>query len=1073
MNAMAQRREQNGKLEDNPAWMSFVDDVRSRADIQQVMETVAGVQFPARPNKSGDKVICPFHSEKSPSCNVRRLVGHYHCFGCGADGDAFKFVKEYSSVSFVEAVFQIARMFGVTPPDEFAHLENKDLRSIQALPQTDFRVQAEAQPVHEFIVPPAGAVAPSTGWVGLWSPLKGRNIKINASLMHEYRAVDGSLRSIVARCQLPDGKKYFTPITWGDPASEPELEIDAPGWVARGFPQGASRDIYGLEHFPEWVGSERLSGVLFVEGEKKADRAREILAGTGWLILSPQGGQNAIRSMNWDEFVVGLNLLEDVQPYLDRLTVLAWPDADELIVRKDGKVNDRQHTFVHGIFSGLAEVTSNIEFETLAVPVPEGVTSGWDIADAILEGWSQGEILELMAKASPHAGPRETAEVQVTEIDESESAEPDFTGPAIGVVADGLDLGPSQDPAPQHPQGFEVETIRDEDVIIGNDNAQAGNGDGDEGFRPRLNIDLEDHCRPLGYDQEHYYFLPRMKGQIVALSSSGMRPQALLTLAPRETWLGAFGEARQGGGLKIEWERAYDYLITRCHQAGVWTLRNEARVGARMDSGRVFFNSGQQLWVEGVGAMSLSSMLDDNGFASKFVYTVGQDIGAPETENPFTDDSPELQQLFSIIKSIKWRSENSSLYALAFLGWLAIAGICGALSWRPMVWLDGPRGSGKSWIIENIAAKVLGAYTFWVKSNSTESGLRNELNGTTLPILFDEAEGEENADRVRMDQILKLARHASTPGDSMVLQGTSGGGHKRSFAIQTTMLFSSITPQLRHSADKSRFAQLSLAGGLETDEFNQRLEIPCQTLFEAKNFRQRFLGRMLTLANRMEATKDVFVKALTHKSTIERRTADVYGTLLAGAFLFLEGEEDIADWSVADAWLASHGVKSMISEHGQAVSEDKDHDRMMQTLLSHSVQVSAGNGTVRTRVGMLIQIAMGGLGTEDNPISAQAAYRVLNEMGIRVDGGEKPVGGKLHGPGVFFHKDLQTIRDALRETPYASNYEATLRQIDDAQTTGPIYFPGIGTHRTIFIPVEGVLRGFGEHDDDDIGSAKT
>jgi DNA primase len=58
--------------------------------------------------------LCPFHAERTGSFNVREEVGRYHCFGCGASGDVFRFVQEMEHVDFVASVEQLAAKAGVT-----------------------------------------------------------------------------------------------------------------------------------------------------------------------------------------------------------------------------------------------------------------------------------------------------------------------------------------------------------------------------------------------------------------------------------------------------------------------------------------------------------------------------------------------------------------------------------------------------------------------------------------------------------------------------------------------------------------------------------------------------------------------------------------------------------------------------------------------------------------------------------------------------------------------------------------------------------------------------------------------
>jgi DNA primase len=85
--------------------------VRERARIDEVVE-----QYVTLKNAGGGsrKGLCPFHDEKSPSFNVRPVQGFYHCFGCGASGDVYKFLMEIEGLTFVEAVERLAVKVGIT-----------------------------------------------------------------------------------------------------------------------------------------------------------------------------------------------------------------------------------------------------------------------------------------------------------------------------------------------------------------------------------------------------------------------------------------------------------------------------------------------------------------------------------------------------------------------------------------------------------------------------------------------------------------------------------------------------------------------------------------------------------------------------------------------------------------------------------------------------------------------------------------------------------------------------------------------------------------------------------------------
>lgn len=90
----------------------FIDSLLSRADIVEVVNQ----RVPLKKAGATFKACCPFHQEKTPSFNVNPHKQFYHCFGCGASGDALKFIMEYEGLSFVEAVESLAAQLGIEVP---------------------------------------------------------------------------------------------------------------------------------------------------------------------------------------------------------------------------------------------------------------------------------------------------------------------------------------------------------------------------------------------------------------------------------------------------------------------------------------------------------------------------------------------------------------------------------------------------------------------------------------------------------------------------------------------------------------------------------------------------------------------------------------------------------------------------------------------------------------------------------------------------------------------------------------------------------------------------------------------
>jgi DNA primase len=93
----------------SPAWL---DELRARTTLSAVIAPSvklikAGREF---------KACCPFHQEKTPSFTVNDEKGFYHCFGCGAHGDAIRFLTDARGLPFIDAVKELAGKAGMDVP---------------------------------------------------------------------------------------------------------------------------------------------------------------------------------------------------------------------------------------------------------------------------------------------------------------------------------------------------------------------------------------------------------------------------------------------------------------------------------------------------------------------------------------------------------------------------------------------------------------------------------------------------------------------------------------------------------------------------------------------------------------------------------------------------------------------------------------------------------------------------------------------------------------------------------------------------------------------------------------------
>ncbi|WP_319553628.1 DNA primase [uncultured Vibrio sp.] len=93
---------------------SFIDDLLARLDIVDIVD--ARVKLKKKGKNYG--ACCPFHNEKTPSFSVSQEKQFYHCFGCGAHGNAIDFIMEFERLDFVEAIEELASYLGLDVPRE-------------------------------------------------------------------------------------------------------------------------------------------------------------------------------------------------------------------------------------------------------------------------------------------------------------------------------------------------------------------------------------------------------------------------------------------------------------------------------------------------------------------------------------------------------------------------------------------------------------------------------------------------------------------------------------------------------------------------------------------------------------------------------------------------------------------------------------------------------------------------------------------------------------------------------------------------------------------------------------------
>jgi DNA primase len=128
---------------------AFKDEVRTRNDIAEVISSYVKLE------RRGNRFVglCPFHGEKTPSFHVIPDMQIYHCFGCKASGDVFKFVQEREHMTFFEALLHLAKRARIplpkeerTPEEEQAYRDRRGLYDALDLAARFFHNQLVTDP---------------------------------------------------------------------------------------------------------------------------------------------------------------------------------------------------------------------------------------------------------------------------------------------------------------------------------------------------------------------------------------------------------------------------------------------------------------------------------------------------------------------------------------------------------------------------------------------------------------------------------------------------------------------------------------------------------------------------------------------------------------------------------------------------------------------------------------------------------------------------------------------------------------------------------------------------------------
>ena len=546
----------------------------------------------------------------------------------------------------------------------------------------------------------------------------------------------------------------------------------------------------------------------------------------------------------------------------------------------------------------------------------------------------------------------------------------------------------------------------------------------------------QDGIVPLGHDRGIFYYLSRSSGQVIALPIANHTRNSLMALASIPRFWQRSRFATDKGA--IMWEDAIDWLMSQCRDIGIFDPDRLRGRGAWLDDNRSVLHLGDRLLVDG-------ESIPLGQIRSQFIYEHTRTLALP---TPDTDlSAASASALMGLCMAAPWEDPDSMGRLLA--GWCVIAPVCGAMPWRPHLWITSESGGGKSWILDNIIRPLLGNLAVQAQSKTTEAGLRGELGIDARPVVFDEFESQNEADRARVQQVLDLARQASSENGADILKGTQTGGVRR-YRIRSCFAFASINPGMTQAADESRTVVLTLKPhtdpAVRAEAFHKLQELHAAVM--KPDFPAALLARTLRLLPVIRANADLFATAIA-RSGSPRRTGDTIGVILAGAWSLRSSR--IATEAEADAFLQSGGwVKTAVTRN----EAQPEWRRALSFLIQQRIRVTTSNHlTDDIPVGELLNAALSAhtYSRVDNPIPPRDASLALSRAGIKL---QFETGGQST---IAIANTSTTIAGWFSKTSWAAGWASTISRAPGAVKENKTHAFGPLRSKALILPINVVL----------------
>lgn len=521
----------------------------------------------------------------------------------------------------------------------------------------------------------------------------------------------------------------------------------------------------------------------------------------------------------------------------------------------------------------------------------------------------------------------------------------------------------------------------------------------------------------LGYNNNTSYFIPDRSQQIYEIPVDGLGNQSkLMWLAPLDYWEKNF-QGRQG----VSWKFATNTLINVVTKKGLFNMQKVRGRGGWIDNGRLVIHTGDKLLVD-------NQLHELHNFKSEFTYCKSF---ALESDNVEPLQNSESSKFLELCKMFSW---ERPIHAYLFAGWCVAAPVCGAITWRPHIWVTGEAGTGKSWILGNVVRKALGQWSIFVQSCTTEAAVRQLLYVDALATVFDEFESVDKETSQRIQKILELVRQSSFENGAVIAKGGMSG-EAISYMIRSMFLFSSINVKMINQSDISRISVLPLKPKSAFTQAESKAMFAKIKEFSKANMTDMYYrglrSRTFKLMNVINQNCEPFIDAATEILGTQR-AGDQIGTLLAAAY-------SLSSSSIITREKALEWIQKQEWEDEKYSIDNSDSMQCLTTILQYVVKIDERHEQM-TVAELIDKLKNGEIVNGFEIPGAQHYSNYLLRLGIKIN---QPL------KRILISDTYLGIEKILKNTPYSNSWGRLLKRIPGASKhAGERFIPGVKTQAT-------------------------